>query len=549
MNSFIKKISILLLIFWFSFVSVFADNKTDLLDNLNNIKSSFEKLSIDKEQTLTSEVYKISEKYNNIFTDLGYNEDTINNLISLWKLDSNFKWDLVVEYTALKNDIISKVNNELLLLNNLIDDITLNYWEISDSKYDSFKAKIDQFESDLEDYKTSFTDKVNALISKYVWNLEVSSENINQIVENNKDVLDKLKVFNDTFNKFSENINNFNKNYEIFREKFLTYSWDITEYSNDKQVEYNNLLKENFYKLIDKNLELNKDLEKFKWEIYRYADILAENFAYNLSKELNLEYWVLYSESDVNWLISKYNDIKNKYYDAEWFLKAKEVLDSETILSDIKKYEDDINTINEKVLKLIWNSDNSLDTIKIQLENQIIKFYNDNYPIYKDDLATKIKEKISFINLDNKNAISIAESIDIRYEMLVDKIKSQYNISILEKEVNDFKSKINKFKVIDNEKLQLKIDNLNYSLDTFVLNREINHPDYNAYSSLVPKYKDALDDIFIKFQAKYKDQTREKLNIVLDRVNEALEKNLSKKNKFMLLNVKLRIIEFLHNLD
>lgn len=551
MKNFIKSLSLLILIFSFIFSSVFAanDNKENLLIELWELKTSFEELSDNKEEYLTDNVYIISNSYNNIFSDLWYDESTISNLISMWKLDSDFKWDLVVDYTALKNDIVSKVNAELLLINSFIDDISLNYWDVSEVQNTTFQTKVDQFESNLEDYESLFWDRIDTLINKYNDSLNDTISNISDIVSSNSTDLSSLSIFTNSFDDFTENINEFNENYEIFKDQFLAYSWDITDFSESKQLEYVELLETNLTALIDKNLELNPSLSIYSTEIKRFADILIENFSYNLMKDLSLEYGVLYSESDVNSLLSKYEVIKNKYFDAEWNVKANDVLSSETILENISSYESKISEINSEVLLLIWNSDNSIETIKIKLENQIIRFYNTNYWDFKDDLSTKIKEKISFISLENKNAIAIAESIDIRYEALAAKIKSQYNIETLKSDIDSFKSKINKFTAITNDSLTLKIDNLNYTLDVFLLNRIIKHPDYNNYSSLISKYKTALSEIFTKFENKYDDETSDKLNIVLERVNSALETNLSVKNKFMLYNVKLNIIEFLHNLD
>lgn len=545
------RVKLLFIVFILSLWTCFADltNKEWILNGLNWLKNSLEVLSNDKEEELTTKVYVLSTKYNNIFKDLWYSESTINSLISMWELDSNFKWDLVTEYSALKNDIISKINTELLLINNFIDDITLNYSTVSDTQFETFKIKVEQFESNLSDYTSLFTSRINNLLSKCDSNLTSSISSIKDLVDNNSDKLTLVNNFITKFDVFSNDVNDFTTNYNIFKETYLAYAWDITTFSNSKQNEYVDLLRTNLYKLIDKNLELNESLKVFETELKRYADILIENFSYKLYKDLNREYWLLYTESDVNSLISNFNNFKNKYFDAEWNPKALLILNEDWILTKINTFQENINEINSKVLALISNTDNSLDNIKIKLENQIITFYNDNYWDFKEDLSVKIKEKIWFIDLENKNAISIAESIDIRYEILAWKIKDEYNIFTIKNDVNDFKSKINKFNVISNDRLQLKIKNLNYTLDTFVLNKEIKHSDFSDYSTLIDKYKEALSWIFTKFVSKYWDKTSEKLNVVLDRVNKALDTNLSKKNKFMLLNVKLNIIEFLHTLD
>ena len=46
-----------------------------------------------------------------------------------------------------------------------------------------------------------------------------------------------------------------------------------------------------------------------------------------------------------------------------------------------------------------------------------------------------------------------------------------------------------------------------------------------SYQAKIATYETQLDDILEKFQNKYEEKTEEKLNIVLERVEVALEKN------------------------
>ena len=479
----LKNTLLTLLISTLLLANVFAWNKEDLLAELDILKTSLEDLSDTKESDLKTKVFALSDDYNNLFEDLGYDEDTINYLVSLWELDEDFKWDLVVEYTTLKNDIISKITNELLKLNNLADEIDLNYTTVSDTQRVSLEIEINQIESNLEDYTELFTKKISDLENKYESDLETVRNNIKTIVSSSSSYLDFLSSFELNFDNYSDLVKSFNTNYLEFKESYLSYAWEITSFSETKRNEYEELLKTNLTKLIEKNIELNPSLEAFESDLERFMDILMENFEYKLDSEIWKEYDVLYTQADINSLLNQYEDMENRYYDAEGKIKAWEVISSTWVLDTLENATTKLSEVNEKVEALLGDGNNTLEVIKIKLENEIIKFYNDNYTAYKDDLANKIKEKLRIISLENKNAISIAETIDIRYELLSDELNWNYNIEDINERIETFKNQVNKFTALNNEALNIKIENLNYNLDTFALKREIKHAEYIKLSS------------------------------------------------------------------
>jgi hypothetical protein len=47
------------------------------------------------------------------------------------------------------------------------------------------------------------------------------------------------------------------------------------------------------------------------------------------------------------------------------------------------------------------STENTLENMKVKIENKIIGYYNDNFMTYIDDMTNKIKEKLSLFSLQN----------------------------------------------------------------------------------------------------------------------------------------------------
>lgn len=88
-----------------------------------------------------------------------------------------------------------------------------------------------------------------------------------------------------------------------------------------------------------------------------------------------------------------------------------------------------------------------------------------------------------------------ADSIDIRYQMLSDKIEKSNDLTYINKEINSFRTDLKKYDYLNSSILTSKINKLNYNLVTFIVQKELAT---FKYTKLVPKtsaYNAQLDTI------------------------------------------------------
>lgn len=534
-------------IFW---INVFAnDNKSELLSKITTLETNLTTLKINSIKDLETKVLTLSRNFDDTLSNLWFDSKVIDYLVWLWKINSNFKNELTSDFTLLSREISDKSSTELNSLNAIKNNITINYTSISNNEKVTLLNSINSIENNYINLSDSFSSKINILNNKYSTNLVNYKENLKKSYNENIWSINLLNEFSSKFESLY-NINaTFEKNYTIFKETYLTFVWDLTIFSTNKQKYYIDILKKELEKIRDANMQANKALENYKLDINRLIDILLENFKNSLSLKVNDSYWIIYSDIDINSIVSKYNTIKNKFYDLDWKLKSTEVISNTWAIEDLNFTLEKLSVINTKIVNLIWtwSNSNSYENVKIRLENEMIKFYNSNYQKYREDLLLKLKEKLNILALEAKNTILASDTIDLRYSLLNDKISKSDDIDYINNQISDFKKYTAKYNYLNSDILNKKLIKINYNLWIFVVKKELTLPKYNKMDKT--KYDKKLYIIFDKLKSKYPDKYIEKLNTVLDKIDKSLSLELDDKTRFKLLCIKLNIFNILNNID
>lgn len=533
----------------FLFSQVNADNKSDLISRINTLESNLNSLKTNSISSLEWKVQELLDNYNNAFINLWYDEKKVSYLFSLWKITSNFKDDLVKELSDLKWEILSKINLELSSLLSIKDDINFKYQTISDNEKAIFDLKLDSISSNYNSLRDTFSQKEVLLNSKYTSSLDNYIENIKKLYLENTSDLDLVSNFNTKYEELYSLFLDFEKNYNSFKSTFLSYAWDLTIFSETKQKEYVASLRESLEKIRDLNFESNKSLEKHKLDINRFIDILVENFENSLFLKIVDSYWVIYSWEDLNNLMIRFESVKNRYFDNDWKIKAKVVIENKWAIEELDFLKEKINEINIKIKYLIWENDNSntIENIKIRLENEMIRFYNSTYTKYKEDLMLKLKEKLDIRALESKNILLASDTISLRFSLLSDKINKLNDLHTINKEIANFKKDIAKYSYLNSESLNKKIKNIERNLEIFVIEKEIAEIKYKKFSQNREKYKEQLQKFFSLFKSKYSSNYEEKLNSLIRKIDTLLQENNKDKKRHMLLVLKLETLKFLQD--
>jgi len=540
----INKVLISLIALVFSFNFTYADNKSELLSEISTLETNYNNLKTSSISSLETKVTTLSNNYDNLFVSLWYDIKTVGYLVSLWKISSNFKADLVLELSTLKNDILSKINSELSSLNNVKDDITYKYTTISDNEKANFLVKINIINDNYKNLSDSFSWKINILDSKYTNNLISYTNNIKTIFEGNKSIIDNLKNFSSKYEDLYKLNIEFEQNYNQFKDFYLSFAWNLQLFNETKQKEYVESLKKELEKIRDLNIEWNKSLENYKPDIDRFIKILLENFENSLYLKINESYGIIYSDTDINSITSRFNTAKNRYYDLDWNLKATEVLSNTWSVEEIIFLNEKLSFINTKIKDLLGtgSTSNTIDNIKIRLENEMVRFYNENYKNYREDLLLKLKEKLNITALETKNILLAADTIDLRFSFLNDKISKSNDMIYINSQIERFKKDAAKYSYLNSSILDTKIKNLDTNLLIYVIEKELSQFKYSKMSKIW--YETQLAKIFSWLKTKYPEKYKDKLNIVLTKIDKLLNTQISDKKRFMILVIKLEILRF-----
>ncbi|MDD5770011.1 MAG: hypothetical protein PHE25_03520 [Candidatus Gracilibacteria bacterium] len=528
----------------------FADiNKDDLLSQISSLETKLTQLKTNSTSDLETKALSLSQSFDSSINALGYDSKTIAYLVSLGKITSNFKNDLTIELNSLNKEISDKTLIEINSLSAIKNNLNLNYTTVSDSQKATLLESINSIQSDYENLASSFSGEINTLNNKYSSSLSNYISTIKSVYNSNTGSINILNSFESKFNSLYKLNSDFEKNYTSFKDSYLSYAGELSVFSTEKQAFYVSALKKELEKIRDLNIDANKGLADYTSDINRLIDILLENFANSLKINIDNSYGVVYSSNDVNSIISRYTTLKNRYFDLDGKIKAPEVIaNSQSATDEINFLNQGLSDVNLKIIDLVGtgtsSSENTLSNVKIRLENQMVNFYNSNYNGYRQDLLSKLQEKLNIISLDAKNIILASDSIDLRYSLLNDKISVSNDINFINTQISNFKQDIAKYNYLNNSIITNKLSNINNNLGIFAVKKELGLFKYNKMSQT--KYDSQLAKIFALIKAKYPDNYKTKLDTVLTKIDNLLNNSkLSDKNRFMLLVVKLNILNYI----
>ena len=93
------------------------------------------------------------------------------------------------------------------------------------------------------------------------------------------------------------------------------------------------------------------------------------------------------------------------------------------------------------------------------MENEMVKFYNETYKSYKDDLLLKIKEKLEIVKSSNNNVLLASDNIDVRITLLNQDLAKIYDLSAYKERIKTFKQEMAKYSYLNSDVLNAKIYN------------------------------------------------------------------------------------------
>ncbi len=522
---------------------VFADNKTDLQTNITTIENKINTYNSNLKSDLNNKITNISNDLNKFLSS--YDGKSIDYLVSLWKMNSNFSKDLVNELNLLTTEMNSNFTTNSNDLTKIKNSVNLSQ-NISDTEKNRLLSDIEKINSSIENNSWTINQKINTLTNKYSSSLSSYKDTFKNSYSQNESTINSIKNFDSNFQEVFKINSDFEKNYETFKNTYLSFAWELKNFSQEKQDYYVKELTQELNTIRDKNIANNPPLANYTTDINRLIEILIENFKNSLKNHVDENYQNVFWTADIDSIKLKFDTIKNKYYDSDWILKTSSFISNSWALDEVIYLKTSLKDLNNQINTLIWTwwtESLTFSNLKIRLENHIIRYWNTNYDTYRQDLLLKLKEKINIINQETKTTVAFSDNIDIRYNILSDKINKSTDLNMIKEEITKFKSDTKKYNNLQSEVITKKLNTLNRNLDIYSLKVELKQWKYKFLNW--SKYKTALDDFFTKFEQKFKNTYKEKLEKFISNIDTMLEKNISDKKRFMLLNVKLETLNFL----
>lgn len=523
----------------------FADVNKDII--INNINTSIS--SIDNSKTgsgemlnLQNTVYTLSSNFSSLYTSLWFDDNTITYLVSLGKLTTDSKKDLITEYTALKTELENKYAKDSQSLNAIKDEVSLSYTSLSSEQKALYQAKIDAITADLLAINTYANTQTNVLKTKYNAYLITMISTLKNLVATNSSDLSKVNNFNNQFIALSSAKEKLDANYANFKSYYLW--WNVTELTNflwDKKTYYSDLMKSQLTKMLDVNVTANPGLWDYNKELTDYISFLWSKFDLDLQKNLDDNYSIIYSQSKMDDLNTSYNDFKAKYMDVNASVKASDLLANYSgALASAVSLTSDVSSLNTKLANLSVSGSVNIANVKITLENQIIGFYNVEFNTYKALLLAKLKEKLDDLSVVN-------DLIDTKYSTYQSSLAGDSSDMNFNNKINELKSFLAKYSDSNNASIRKKVVKIQYTLESSYIVRELSLGKYKYYARSRTNYEEQVNTAMQTLDAKLGDDFVSKMNTVFDKIDTALAgSKISIKNRYQLNVIKLSIRDYIY---
>lgn len=176
----------------------------------------------------------------------------------------------------------------------------------------------------------------------------------------------------------------------------------------------------------------------------------------------------------------------------------------------------------------------------------MVEFYNNNYKAYGDDMLLKIKEKLDYVNLENKNILLAADSIDIRYNMFLDKLNKTKNLSTIASLTSDFQKELDKYDYLNSTIIENKSKRLINNAHKYAIDTELANVKFKKFASRTASYEKQLKTVFTTLETKNPKTYITRLETLVAKLDVLLTKKLSDKNRHQVLVIKKIVIEYLN---
>jgi hypothetical protein len=176
----------------------------------------------------------------------------------------------------------------------------------------------------------------------------------------------------------------------------------------------------------------------------------------------------------------------------------------------------------------------------------MVEFYNNNYKAYGDDMLLKIKEKLDYVNLENKNILLAADSIDIRYNMFLDKLNKTKNLATIASLTSDFQKELDKYDYLNSTIIENKSKRLINNAHKYAIDTELANVKFKKFASRTASYEKQLKTVFTTLETKNPKTYITRLETLVAKLDVLLTKKLSDKNRHQVLVIKKIVIEYLN---
>lgn len=494
------------------------NNVGEIINNLENKINNFERVFIDKIDSLNRDI----STHNDGYVDSSLKVDTSEILDNISAVESK----LIQNYESIKNnftDSFSEIMNRLnetkeSILNDKIDSLINEVAELKDNRHQFGLGN--QIKDEIRDI---FSKEIHDEFSKFI------EEKIN-----NDFVVNKISVIENKLSNLMDDINAKNKEeFELLSSKLdnIDYVWntvlDKMSYNEEDYKDIENKLFDNFKKYEEILVHaINKDKENY----YELKDMIKTNF---LEREAEL------SAAELNKLQSLNQKLDNLASLIE--LQEKEIdsliEEKDIVLSKLNSDVDKGNANNlfdmQQISDLIENKITECMNRALESPNNLSHIYRSNDYNELAQMNEKVDELSNYIheNMDiykNRNSISEILELDLfknfsNIDFLIEKVESISN-SINNLSINEIENSDIDLNLIQEKLNQLKFNLVDIELDVSLIKHKLN----------VSLEVNNLED-----NSRHKELilvNKKKLDIITDILNrgkESLKELFSKKDQYI----------------
>ncbi len=544
-------------------IPVFADNRSELLDQIDELLAEIETVRSDREAMLLDHATALSDRYATALADEGVNPDHVDILLGAKKLlGTTFRQEVTAQYRELSDTMFDDIAETKEMLSELKTDITLGASSVTDAERSVYEQTITEAQSDLETFRSESQQTLDTFLSDFLSQLDGEVERVRDRIGENRDFLTVIADMERRYDSMEERLTALKSSITDTEETVLDRLQNNVTLLSEQKATLIDRMDQSLDEAVERAMSYSR-LREREQDIRVYRDLLLDRFESYLETSFHDDEDLLLSYLAAKNIVESEPELRERIYDESGTIRYDRVFeDADELFSEIQTLWSDISDRIDELdaLKARYENESALG-LSTDLSTQLSNAYRTKRDEYEAEFQTyleNIAEEQSLIaeqvetkneknELEKRQNESYIAILELEKDLFDKELQTGHSVEYAERILADFIERTHTVAQEGNSRVQRRAQQLQYAARLSVLDRAIRENEaYTAFAQyrvdVVKSVNAAIADLEDTLG---KDATLDRLKTIIERADALKDRYLSPSVRYQIDLVRRAAYEYL----